>query len=185
MPSLLKATIPTPLGPMTARADDRGLRLLDFTDRRGLAGRLERIVAAGASIAAGEHPAHRAARQALDAYFSGDSGWERLLDPLEAAAPTTAFERAAWDALCRIPLGQTRSYAVQARAIGRPDGARAVARANGVNFLAIVVPCHRVVGADGSPVGYGGGIERKRWLLAHEAAMSGGLFAAVGRSAAR
>jgi AraC family transcriptional regulator, regulatory protein of adaptative response / methylated-DNA-[protein]-cysteine methyltransferase len=78
------------------------------------------------------------------------------------------FEAAAWAALRRIPAGETRSYGDLARALGRPTAARAVARANGANQVALVVPCHRVIGADGSLTGYGGKLWRKQWLLEHE-----------------
>jgi len=83
-------------------------------------------------------------------------------------APGTDFQRAVWDELRRIPAGQTRSYAQVARALGTPSAVRAVARANGDNRIALLIPCHRVIGSDGKPVGYGGGVWRKEWLLAHE-----------------
>jgi methylated-DNA-[protein]-cysteine S-methyltransferase len=103
---------------------------------------------------------------ALAAYFGGDlSAIERL--PLGEAAGTP-FQRSVWRALRAIPCGQRCSYGDLARAIGRPSAVRAVGMANGSNPICIVVPCHRVIGANGKLVGYGGGIERKRWLLAHE-----------------
>jgi methylated-DNA-[protein]-cysteine S-methyltransferase len=82
----------------------------------------------------------------------------------------TEFQKAAWAALSRIPVGETRSYGAQAAAIGRPAAVRAVGMANGRNPIGVVVPCHRVIGADGALTGYGGGLERKRWLLRHEGA---------------
>jgi methylated-DNA-[protein]-cysteine S-methyltransferase len=82
----------------------------------------------------------------------------------------TDFQRAVWKALCTVPCGQTLSYGALARRIGRPKAVRAVGLANGANPIGIVVPCHRVIGADGTLTGYGGGLDRKRWLLAHERA---------------
>ena len=112
-------------------------------------------------------------RTQLGEYFAGT---RRDFDlPLHPRG--TAFQLRAWDALNDIPYGETTSYGKQAAAIGFPDGARAVGAANGQNPIPIIVPCHRVVGANGSLVGYGGGLDAKRWLLAHEAAHTG-LFAA-------
>lgn len=104
---------------------------------------------------------------ALDRYFAGDLA---AIDTLPVATAGTAFQRSVWDALRGIPCGETLSYAALARRIGRDSAVRAVGLANGANPIGIVVPCHRVVGSDGSLTGYGGGIERKRWLLAHERA---------------
>jgi methylated-DNA-[protein]-cysteine S-methyltransferase len=104
-------------------------------------------------------------REQLSEYFAG----ERSEFDLPLAPEGTAFQRKVWNALCTIPYGETLSYGGLARRIGQPTAARAVGLANGSNPLPIVVPCHRVIGADGSLTGFGGGIERKRWLLAHEA----------------
>ena len=103
---------------------------------------------------------------ALAAYFAGDL---RALEGLAVDPGGTPFQRAVWDALGRIPPGETVSYRTLARAIGRPAAVRAVGAANGANPVGLVVPCHRVIGADGSLTGYAGGLHRKRWLLAHEA----------------
>jgi O-6-methylguanine DNA methyltransferase len=100
----------------------------------------------------------------IEEYFAG----RRLAFDATIVRRGTAFQEAVWDRLLAIPAGETRSYADIAREIGRPSAVRAVARANGDNRLAILVPCHRVIGSDGSPTGYGGGVWRKRWLLAHE-----------------
>jgi len=108
------------------------------------------------------------AKAQLDEYFAG----ERSAFDLELDLRGSAFQRAVWDALLEIPYGETRSYGEIARRIGRPDRARAVGAANGSNPVSIVVPCHRVIGADGSLTGYGGGLERKRWLLEHEAGVA-------------
>lgn len=107
-------------------------------------------------------------RQPLEAYFNGDLS---ALERIEVATNGTEFQEAAWAALRDIPAGLTRSYAQQAAAIGRPRAVRAVGLANGANPVAIVNPCHRVIGSGGDLTGYGGGLERKRWLLAHEGAL--------------
>ncbi len=104
------------------------------------------------------------ARAQLEAYFAGGL---REFD-LALAAEGSPFQQRVWQALCDIPYGETASYGEIARRVGEPHAARAVGLANGHNPIAIVVPCHRVIGADGSLTGYGGGLPRKRWLLAHE-----------------
>ena len=104
-------------------------------------------------------------RRALAGYFDGDLA---ALDALPVATAGTPFQRSVWTALRKIRPGTTMSYGALARRIGRPTSMRAVGLANGANPISIVVPCHRVIGADGSLTGYGGGLERKRWLLAHE-----------------
>jgi methylated-DNA-[protein]-cysteine S-methyltransferase len=108
-------------------------------------------------------PLPEVARQ-LDEYFKGD---RREFD-LPIRMHGTAFQQRVWRGLMEIPYGETRSYGEQAKRIGNPNASRAVGLANGRNPIAIVVPCHRVIGADGSLTGFGGGLERKRWLLAHE-----------------
>lgn len=107
------------------------------------------------------------ARQALEAYFAGDL---HAIDAVPIAAAGTPFQSDVWAALRRIPVGATLSYGALAAKIGRPKAVRAVGLANGANPIAIFVPCHRVIGADSSLTGYGGGLERKRWLLNHEGA---------------
>jgi len=111
---------------------------------------------------------------ALRAYFDGQLG---AIDRLVTDGEGTEFQRRVWRALRKIPAGTTCSYGELARRVGAPSASRAVGAANGANPIGLVVPCHRVIGSDGTLVGYGGGLERKRWLLAHEAR-----FAAVGRS---
>ena len=110
---------------------------------------------------------HSGAREALEAYFSGDL---RAIDEIPVAGAGTPFQRDVWAALRHIPAGATLSYSALAAKIGRPKAVRAVGLANGANPIAIFVPCHRVIGADSSLTGYGGGLERKRWLLNHEGA---------------
>ncbi|MDB5449054.1 MAG: ogt [Phenylobacterium sp.] len=106
-------------------------------------------------------------RGPFEAYFAGEA---RALETVPWRASGTEFQRKVWDALCTIPAGETVSYAGLAARIGRPTAMRAVGLANGSNPVAVVVPCHRVIGANGSLTGYGGGLPRKRWLLAHEGA---------------
>jgi methylated-DNA-[protein]-cysteine S-methyltransferase len=109
------------------------------------------------------------AGRSLQAYFEGDLD---AITRLPTATNGTDFQRAVWDALRRIPVGHTISYGALALQIGRPTATRAVGLANGANPIAIVIPCHRVIGANASLTGYGGGLDRKRWLLAHESAGS-------------
>ena len=107
------------------------------------------------------------ARPALSAYLDGDIG---ALDAVAVALGGTDFQREVWAALRAIPPGETRAYGALAAALGRPTATRAVAAANGQNPVSLIVPCHRVIGADGSLTGYAWGLARKRWLLEHEAA---------------
>lgn len=167
---LSAATISTPLGPMLAVAHADGLLVLDFADGPGVAGvaaRHARALVTEArlvSLTEGDHPHLRSARRALEDYFAG----RQLAIDLPLCPVGTDFERRAWAYLATIPPGATRTYGEQAAAIGSPLACRAVGRANGCNGLSIVLPCHRVVGASGGLTGYGGGIERKAWLLDHE-----------------
>ena len=115
-----------------------------------------------------ENPRGGAPAEALRRYFAGDL---RALDGVEVDTGGTPFQQLVWKALRRIPAGTTWSYARLAREIGRPSATRAVAAANGTNPVSIVIPCHRVIGSDGSLTGYGGGLPRKQWLLAHEGAL--------------
>ena len=115
-----------------------------------------------------EDPRGGAPAKALRRYFAGDFD---ALDAVEVDTGGTPFQQEVWRALRRIPAGSTWSYARLASEIGRPSATRAVAAANGANPVSIVVPCHRVIGSDGSLTGYGGGLPRKRWLLVHEGAL--------------
>lgn len=162
--------IDTPLGSMLALASDRGLALLEFTDRRGLEREIERLRAReGAAIVPGDHPVLQRIHRELASYFAGKL--RTFETPLDLKG--TDFQKEVWQALLRIPIGETRSYAQQAQAIGRPEAVRAVARANGANQIAIVVPCHRVIGSNGELTGYAGGLPRKRWLIEHEGKVAG------------
>ena len=152
--------IDTPLGIMLAVATACGVAGLEF-DRDAEFESIQRTHGASSPIA----ETHlRSLALELAEYFAGTrTNFCVPVDP-----PGSDFERRAWAFLQQIPFGQTRSYGEQARAIAGPNAARAVGRANGSNPIAIVIPCHRVIGADGSLTGYGGGMDRKRWLLAHE-----------------
>jgi AraC family transcriptional regulator, regulatory protein of adaptative response / methylated-DNA-[protein]-cysteine methyltransferase len=163
--ALFAAWLDTPLGAMTAIGDEDAVYLLEFADRRGLERQIARLRArAKAGIVPGRTGPIAQIETELAAYFDGSS--MRFETPL--ARLGSAFQNAVWDALLAIPPGQTRSYAELARAIGRPEAVRAAAQANGANLFAIVVPCHRVINADGTLCGYGGGLPRKHWLLEHE-----------------
>lgn len=151
---------------MVVVATDAGITLLEFEDRPELPRQVARIERSlGAAAVVGWHPHVERLRDELAAYWAGE-GWTFDVPLVLAGTP---FQVACWTWLRTIPAGVTRSYAQGAMGIGRPTAVRAFARANGANRLAIVVPCHRVVGRDGALTGYGGGLERKRALLAHEA----------------
>jgi AraC family transcriptional regulator of adaptative response/methylated-DNA-[protein]-cysteine methyltransferase len=164
---LTAAWIETPLGPMLAIAGDRGLELLEFVDRRALETELRRLQAKlGVAIAPGDHPILTRTADQLREYFAGTL---RDFD-IPLSQHGSPFQLAAWKALREIPYGETRSYTDMARRVGSPGAVRAIGRVNGQNQIAIIVPCHRVIRADGSLCGYGGGKWRKQWLLDHERA---------------
>lgn len=163
---ILKAAwIDTPLGPMVAVSDEEALYLLEFVDRRGLEREIERLrYQARAAIIPGVSKPLTSITDELRAYFDGQLiSFQTPIHPMG-----TPFEQRVWEALGTIPLGETRSYAEIARQIGQPTAFRAVARANGANTLALMVPCHRVINTNGELGGYGGGLARKQWLLRHE-----------------
>jgi AraC family transcriptional regulator of adaptative response/methylated-DNA-[protein]-cysteine methyltransferase len=165
VPRLVAGEIATPLRPMLAVASERGVCLLEFLDRRAIAPALRDVRRRfGIPIVPGPSEHVDRLRAELAAYFGGTL--RRFDVPLDLAG--TAFQRRVWSRLQEIPFGDTVSYARVALEVGRRDAVRAVGHANGRNPVAIVVPCHRVVGADGSLCGYGGGLWRKRWLLQHE-----------------
>lgn len=156
----------SPVGEILLVTDELGqLRALDFQDYESRMLRLLRLHYGERTLESGAAPIE--IRQALAAYFDGD------LDALTAIAWRTAgtdFQRSVWAALTTIPSGETLSYGALAARLGKPKAMRAVGLANGANPLGIVVPCHRVIGANGSLTGYGGGVARKQWLLQHERA---------------
>lgn len=155
----------TPVGTLRFAVTEAGaLAALGFEEHwPALVARLRRVHGAEPS---GAEAHARPAGDALDAYFAGELG---AIDGLAVDARGTPFQRGVWAALRAIPVGETRSYGDVARAVGAPAAVRAVGAANGANPVAIVVPCHRVIAASGALHGYGGGLERKAWLLAHEA----------------
>lgn len=162
---MIQRTISTPIGDMVAIASDDALWLLEFGDRRGLPGQRKALARlAPDEPRDGDNDVLRRVEAQLAEYFAG----ARREFELPLRIDGSPFQRAAWGALTQIPYGETRSYAQQATLLDRADAVRAVARANGENRLAVLVPCHRVVGADGRLTGYGGGLHRKRWLLDHE-----------------
>lgn len=168
--TLMKADwIETPIGPMMAIACDHALHLLEFVDRPALPNEIKRLQKTnGCGIVMGRTAVTEQITRELERYFAGhDDGFVTRL-----GGHGTPFEREVWDELRRIPVGTIRSYGAQAEAIGRASAVRAVARTNGANQIAIVIPCHRVLGADGTLTGYGGGLWRKRWLLEHERRMA-------------
>lgn len=154
----------TPIGGIDVVTDAEGrLRVLEFHDEPQRLARALRLHHRDQPVEAGAAPT--AVREGLAAYFAGELP---ALKTIPWTLGGTAFQRQVWKALVEIPLGSATTYAQLAARIGRPTAIRAMGAANGANPIAIVVPCHRVIGADGSLTGYGGGIERKRWLLAHE-----------------
>jgi len=155
----------SPLGPMFVCATEEGVCLLEFTDRRMLETEFRDLQKRlDATILIGENEHSKQARRELQEYFAG----RRKTFDVALHAPGTDFQREVWTRLQDIPYGSTASYQEQAQRLGNPKAVRAVARANGMNRVAIIIPCHRVIGKDGSLTGYGGGLERKKWLLEHE-----------------
>jgi O-6-methylguanine DNA methyltransferase len=165
---LFRAIISTPVGDMLALASDKGLCALEFTGPTKrltrLDARLERHFPPH-EIIDRETPTLAGARLWLAGYFAGTSAEIGDL-PLDMRG--AAFETRVWQALTHIPPGETTSYGSIAKALGSAGASRAVGAANGANPIAIIVPCHRVIGSSGSLTGYGGGLDRKMWLLNHE-----------------
>lgn len=157
----------TPIGVALLAVDEAGfLRAFDWDDYATRQIRLITRYNGDVPISEGAAPA--ATREALTAYFDGDL---RAIDTIAWRTCGTDFQLACWRALCGIPVGSTASYGEQAARIGKPRAVRAVGLANGANPIGLVVPCHRVIGANGTLTGYGGGLHRKRWLLRHEGAV--------------
>ena len=166
--TFLSDSLATLIGQLIYVCDSEGrLRMVDWSDHEARALRLLGIHygKAGYTLTKQRDPFGLTAR--LAAYFTGDIS---IIDDIPTATAGTAFQREVWRALRAIPAGTTISYGELARRIGRPNAVRAVGLANGSNPIGVVVPCHRVIGANGSLTGYGGGLHRKEWLLAHERA---------------
>ncbi|MFD0740507.1 methylated-DNA--[protein]-cysteine S-methyltransferase [Lysobacter koreensis] len=164
---ILHQTIASPVGPLLLAADDAGLRLIEFHAPR-------HAMARGADWQEGDNDVLQATRAQLGEYFDGS----RRAFELPLAPRGTEFQRAVWHRLAGIAYGETISYAQLATRVGKPSAMRAVGAANGRNPMPIVLPCHRVIGADGSLTGFGGGLPTKQFLLVLEGALPGGdLFA--------
>ncbi|HZZ86731.1 MAG TPA: methylated-DNA--[protein]-cysteine S-methyltransferase [Caulobacteraceae bacterium] len=158
--------LPTPFGPILVAADPEGrLCAVEFWNDEA---EMRRLIAHHHGAAKVEFGAVAAPiREAFARYFAGD---REALEAVPLNSGGTEFQQQVWKALTTIPVGETWSYAQLAAAIGRPTAVRAVGLANGANPIPIAVPCHRVIGANGSLTGFGGGLDRKRWLLRHEGA---------------
>ena len=160
----------TKLGPMFACATEKGLYLLEFTDRRMLETEFKDLCKhLNAVILPGKNKYLEQVQKELSEYFEGS----RKAFSISLHIPGTDFQQLVWEKLQDIPYGETRSYLQQAQNINKPKAVRAVANANGHNRIAIIIPCHRVIGSDGSLTGYGGGLSRKKWLLDFESQNSG------------
>ena len=158
--------LPTETGPLLLVTDGQNrVRALDWQDHEVRMQRLLKRHYGAAGVELKPRPSGSRARAALERYFAGKVS---AIDDVDVATGGTEFQRDVWRALRAIPAGTTLSYGALARKIGRPAAVRAVGLANGANPIGIIVPCHRVIGADRSLTGYGGGIARKRWLLLHE-----------------
>lgn len=155
---LTTCEIETPLGTLFATANKQALISLSFSEQNIALSDANRL------LGSQEHPVLKLLRKELAAYFSGKL--KTFTTPM--AFHGTAFQQSVWKSLVMIPFGETRSYAQMSKLIQKPTAFRAVANANGANRLVIIVPCHRVIYADGSLGGYSAGLARKEWLLTHE-----------------
>jgi methylated-DNA-[protein]-cysteine S-methyltransferase len=172
----------TPTGHMLIVTDDeQRVRALDWEDKADRMQRLLRLHYGENGLQLRERSTGSRARLALEAYFEGHLA---VLEAIRTATRGTGFQRRVWSALRDIPAGTTASYGELAARIGRSTAVRAVGAANGANPIPVVVPCHRVIGANASLTGFGGGLERKRWLLEHEALHAATAAACTGSPAA-
>lgn len=163
---LLIDRLPTPVGELIVLTDSAGrLRAVDWSDYESRMLDLLRVQYRGCRIGLRPERDPGGASTAFAAYFSGDLA---AIDGLPVETGGTDFQKAVWQALREIPCGRTITYRSLAERAGRPAAVRAAGHANGSNPLSVVLPCHRVIGTDGTLTGYGGGLERKRWLLRHE-----------------
>lgn len=152
----------TPLGTMFACATEQGVCLLEFTDRLKLDTEFKILSKFfNAKIIHGEHKHFNKLKQQLNEYLEG----KRKSFTIPLVTPGTEFQQAVWTALQNIPYGSTQTYKQQAMVLKKPEAIRAVAHANGMNRISIIIPCHRVIGSDGSLTGYSGGLWRKKWLF--------------------
>lgn len=176
--TFIVASIDTPIGAMRVVTDEHEqLRALDWDDHEL---RLQRLLARhygpnAVTLVSGAAP--RCVRDPIEAYLGGDL---RAIEQIRVHTAGTAFQRAVWAELRNIPAGRTLSYGQLAARIGHPRAVRAVGLANGANPVGVVVPCHRVIGADGSLTGFGGGLPRKQWLLTHEGVLAPKQLSLVG-----
>ena len=162
---ILISRLTTPLGPMFVCATENGVCLLEFVDRRMLETEFKDLQKRlNANIIVGENEYIKQAKKEIAEYFEGT----RKTFEVKLETPGTDFQNLVWDYLQKIQYGKTSTYQQQAENINNPKAVRAVASANGFNRISIIIPCHRVIGKDGKLTGYGGGLERKKWLLQHE-----------------
>ena len=163
---ILISRITTPIGPMFICATDNGICLLEFVERKMLETEFKQLQQRlNSTIVHGENEHIKQARAELIEYFQG----QRKSFTVSIVSPGTEFQQQAWQALSDIPYGETFSYQQQAERLNKASAVRAIANANGCNRIAIIVPCHRVIGKNGHLTGYAGGLARKKWLLDHEA----------------
>ena len=159
------STVKTPIGSLLIIADEQAVYFAEYIDRPELKSEIERLkLKTGANMEAGKTAAASAVEEEISLYFKGEI--QQFKTPIVFLG--TPFQNQVWEALLQIPYGQTRSYQEIAIQIGKPTGYRAVAQANGANHLPIIIPCHRVINANGGLGGYSGTLERKTWLLHHE-----------------
>jgi AraC family transcriptional regulator of adaptative response/methylated-DNA-[protein]-cysteine methyltransferase len=162
--------IKTPVGEMIAGATEDGICLLEFSDRKILPDEYQDLIKLlNTTFEEGINNHLLQLEKELEEYFNGTR--KEFSVPL--VTPGSDFQQKVWKELMKIPFGSTISYLEQAKALGKPASVRAVANANGMNRIAIIIPCHRVIGSDGKLTGYGGGLKRKKWLLDHEKRYTG------------
>lgn len=155
---------------MVAGATDEGICLLEFSDRKTLPTEYKDLTTLlKTKIVEGDNKHLHKLRLQLKEYFEG----KRKVFSVTLLTPGSVFQQIVWKELLNIPFGASRSYQEQSVALNKPDSVRAVANANGMNRISILIPCHRVIGSDGGLTGYGGGLKRKKWLLDHEKKHSG------------
>lgn len=174
--TIVMSRFTTPIGPMFVCATSKGVCLLEFVDRRMLETEfsdIQRLLKA--RIVTGDNEHTLQAKNELKEYFEGT----RKVFSLSLDTPGSEFQKLVWSQLSEIPYAETTHYQALTESIGKPTGARAVANANGHNRVAIVIPCHRVIGKSGELRGYGGGVHRKRWLIDHEHKVSGKLIGSL------